>query len=73
MNQRSKIILYILLALVIVGSIFLVWAFDSGKFFSSADESAPAVTSAEQLQSLPSPDQSTFGDWFGKVAEWFSQ
>lgn len=73
MSQKVRLILYIVLMIIIVGSIFLVWAFDTGRIFGSADVVEPAVTSAEKLKILPAPDQSTFGDWFGKVVGWFGR
>jgi len=72
-TQRIKIIFYILLAIMVITSIFLVWAFDTGRIFGSADVVEPAVTSAEKLKTLPAPDESTFSELFGKVASWFGR
>lgn len=73
MSQRSQLTIYILLVIVVIASILLVWAFDTGRIFSSADVVEPAITSADKLQSLPAPDKSTFGELFGKVASWFGK
>lgn len=72
MSQRVKLISYISLVIIIFGLIFLVWAYDTGRFFSHADTSV-SVLSSNQLTTLPAPDQSTFSNIFGKVISWFTQ
>jgi len=73
MSQRNKLLLYVILTIIVIGSIFLIWAIDTGKFFSNADVIDPTINSAKDLNSLPAPDQSTFGEFFGKVASWFGR
>lgn len=72
MSQRAKLISYISLVIIIFGLIFLVWAYDTGRFFSHADTNV-SILSSNQLTTLPAPDQSTFGNIFGKIVGWFAQ
>lgn len=72
MTKKTSIIIYIILAIVVVCSIFIIWAIDAGLIASHADI-GPSVTSAAQLKSLPNPDQSTFSKLFGAVSKLFGR
>ena len=73
MSSRNRLVMYIVLFLVVIGAIFLIWAIDTGKIFSNADTLEPTAYSIKDINTLPAPDQSIFGEWFGKIAGIFSK
>lgn len=73
MSQKSQLIIYIMLIIVVFITLFIVWAIDTGRLASSADTNEITTYSATELMTLPAPDQSTFGELFGKVASWFGR
>lgn len=72
MSKKTTVVIYILLAIIVFAAIFIIWAIDTGKIASHADVPS-GITSAQDLQTLPNPDQSTFSKIFGRVAGWFSR
>ncbi len=65
-EKRTRLVLYILLVIFVFGSIAIIWAIDTGRIAGHADV-GPVVQSADELQTLPNPDQSTFSKIFGAI------
>jgi len=73
MSLRTKVILWISGTLVLIGLVILIWAIDTNRISIFASEEGPTVESASQLQSLPSPDQSTFSKIFTAIIKPFTK
>ena len=71
MSKRTKIILWITGTVFLFGLIFFVWAIDTNRIGIFASEDASTIESASQLNSLPSPDQSTFSKLYTAIANIF--
>ena len=72
MSAKGKLFLYLGLVLSIIFLIIIIWAFDTGLFGISASEQT-AIYSVDNLQIIPSPDNSTFAKIFTFLIRPFSQ
>lgn len=72
MSQKTKVILWIAGIILLFGLIFLIWAIDTGRLGIKAD-TGPTVENANELQQLPSPDQSTFQKIFTAIIAPFTK
>jgi len=72
MKKKTQIVIYITIIILVFIGIFLIWAYDTGRLGAKADV-RPQIESAEELKSLPNPDQSTFSKIFGIIASLFSR
>jgi len=71
MSTRTKLILWVLGIILVVGTVILIWAIDTDRISIFADVSAPSIQTSQELKKLPSPDQSTFSKIFTAIANIF--
>lgn len=70
MSTKTRVILWITGIILLFGLIFLIWAIDTGRLGIKA-EPETTIESAEELNTLPSPDQSTFQKIFTAIIKPF--
>lgn len=73
MSLRTKIFLWIGGVVLLFGFIVLVWAIDTKRINIFASDETNVIEDVSQLQSLPSPDQSTFNKIFTAILNLFSR
>ena len=71
MSQRTRLILWVGGVILLFGFIFLVWAVDTNRISIFATEEGPSIQTAQQLTTLPSPDQSTFNKIYTSIINIF--
>lgn len=70
--KKNILTFYIIGVILLFAIIFIIWAIDTKQISSHADV-GPTIESAQQLNSLPNPDQSTFSKIFGAIIKPFSK
>lgn len=71
MDKRSKLIAYLVGIIIIIGLVYLAYLIDSNRIASHADVKSTA--SVENLQELPSPDESIISKIYSAIVEPFSR